>query len=313
MNVTFRQLRLVLALADAGSISGAARAMHVTQPTASMQLRDVAETIGLPIYEVVAKRIYLTDAGRELVRTARAMVREWDDFRQKVDAAKGLTRGQLKVAVVSTAKYFIPRLLGTFCEAYPQIDVALEVLNRDGVVGRLRENMDDLYVMSMPPNDIDVEDHIFMPNPLVMIAPASHPLAKRRRIALNTLKSERFILREKGSGTRMAADAHFKAHRFTPNVRLVLGSNEAIRAAVAGNLGIAVVSMHALDAFNTRDAQYAQLANADIAVLKVDDFPIKSQWHIVRQKGKRLSPIAAVFEAHLALHASQWRTAAKAS
>lgn len=297
MNVTFRQLRLFLALADTGSVSAAARAMHVTQPTASMQLREVADAVGVPLHEVVAKRVHLTDAGRELARTARAMIGEWETFAQQVDATKGLERGRLRVAVVSTAEYFVPRLLGTFCDRHPSIEISLEVQNRDGVVARLRDNLDDLYVMSMPPSDVAIEDRVLMPNPLVVIAPASHPLASRAGIGLRDLRDARFILREPGSGTRLATDAHFRAAGFTPNLRLELGSNEAIKEAVAGNLGVAVVSVHALQ---------ARMPARGVTVLRVRGFPIRSQWHVVHPKGKRLSPIAEVFREHLSAQAREW-------
>ena len=297
MNVTFRQLRLFLALADTGSVSAAARATHVTQPTASMQLREVADAVGLPLYEVVARRVHLTDAGRELARTARAMVGEWETFAQRVDATKGFERGRLRVAVVSTAEYFVPRLLGTFCDRHPSIEISLEVQNRDGVVARLRDNLDDLYVMSMPPSDVAIEDRVLMPNPLVVIAPASHPLASRAGIGLRDLRDARFILREPGSGTRLATDAHFRAAGFTPNLRLELGSNEAIKEAVAGNLGVAVVSVHALQ---------ARKPARGVTVLRVRGFPIRSQWHVVHPKGKRLSPIAEVFREHLSAQAREW-------
>ena len=297
MSITFRQLRLFLALAETGSVSGAARAMHVTQPTASMQLREMSDSVGVPLHEVVARRVHLTEAGQELAGAARAIMGEWEAFGQKIDAIKGLTRGRLKVAVVSTAKYFIPRLLGTFCDQHPEIDISLEVLNRDGVVNRLRDNMDDLYIMSMPPTDIDIEDRIFMPNPLLVIAAASHPLARRKKLELRDLRDERFILRERGSGTRMATDSHFKVARFRPRVRLELGSNEAVREAVAGNLGIAIISAHALG---------EHYGKHGVSVLNVRDFPIKSYWHIVHRKGKRLSPIAEVFQRDLELHASRW-------
>jgi len=297
MNVTFRQLRLFLALADTGSVSAAARLLHVTQPTASMQLREIADSVGLPLYEVISRRVHLTEAGRELARTARAIAGEWELFGQKIDAMKGLTRGRLRVAVVSTAKYFVPRLLGSFCAAHPEIDISLEVLNRDGVVQRLRENLDDLYIMSMPPTDIDLEDQVFMPNPLLMIASLSHPLAHRKKITVQQLSTERFILRERGSGTRMAVDAQFRKLRFSPLLRLELGSNEAIKQAVAGGLGISVVSRHAL---------YERLEGDDVAVLDAEGFPIASQWHVVYPKGKQLSPIARVFNAHLLEQSQRW-------
>src|SRR5512141_2387809 len=157
LNIKFRQLHLFLAFAETGSVTAAARSRHVTQPTASMQLREITESVGMPLYEVVARKIHLTEAGQQLARTARAIVDEWDGFGQTINAMQGLTRGRLRVAVVSTAKYFVPRLLGSFCAKHPGIDISLEVLNRDGVVQRLRDNRDDLYVMSMPPRDMDLE------------------------------------------------------------------------------------------------------------------------------------------------------------
>jgi DNA-binding transcriptional LysR family regulator len=290
MHITFRQLRLFLALAETGSVSGAARVMHVTQPTASMQLREVTDSVGVPLYEVVSRRVQLTDAGLELARTARAMVAEWDSFGQKIDGLKGLTRGRLRVAVVSTAKYFIPRLLGSFCAAHPEIEVSLEVLNRDGVVARLRDKLDDLSIMSMPPAELDLDDEVFLPNPLWLVAPAAHALARRRRLDLAALQDERFVLREAGSGTRMATDAHFRRLRFAPQVRLELGSNEALKQSVAAWLGLSVLSAHALG---------EDVAAQGLAILDVQGFPIDSQWHVVRRKGRRLSPIAEVFQQHL--------------
>ena len=297
MNITFRQLRLFLALAETGSVSAAAKLLHVTQPTASMQLREISQAVGLPLYEVISRRVHLTETGRELARTARTIAAEWESFGQKVDGMKGLTRGRLRVAVVSTAKYFVPRLLGSFCAVHPDIDISLEVLNRDGVVQRLRENLDDLYIMSMPPTDIDLEDQVFMPNPLLLIAPLTDALARRKKLSLHQLADRRFILRERGSGTRMAVDAHFRKARFSPAQRLELGSNEAIKQAVAGGLGVAVLSRHAL---------HERLEDDDVAVLDVEGFPLASQWHVVHPKGKQLSPIARVFNTHLLEQSKHW-------
>ncbi|TFY97303.1 LysR family transcriptional regulator [Ramlibacter rhizophilus] len=291
MNITFRQLRLFLALAETGSVSGAARALHVTQPTASMQLREVTQALGVPLYEVIARRVHLTEAGRELARTARAIAGEWDALEQRIDGLKGLTRGRLRVALVSTAKYFVPRLLGSFCSQHPGIDISMEVLNRDGVVARLRDNLDDLYVMSQPPADMELADQVFMPNPLVLIAAADHRFARRKRLQLADLAAERFILREPGSGTRMTTDTAFARLRFRPDRRLELGSNEAIREAVAGGLGVAVLSVHALPE--------AGAGSAGVQVLDVRGFPLPSSWHMVHPRGKQLSPIAQVFQAHL--------------
>ncbi len=290
MQPSSRQLRLFLALADSGSVSAAARAMHVTQPTASMQLRELGAAIGMPLYEFVSRRVRLTPLGEELAQTARRMQSEWESFRQIVDATRGLERGRLAISVVSTAKYFIPRWLGSFCAEHPGIDVAMQVLNRDGVVQRLRANLDDLYVMSQPPADIELEDRVFLPNPLVVIAAAGHPLCAVRKPAWESLGRETFILREQGSGTRMACDAHFRQTGVTPRVRLELGSNEAIKQAVAGGLGLAIVSAHALGSHVGEDG---------LAVLPVRGFPIHAQWHLVQPRSRRLSPLAAVFREHV--------------
>jgi DNA-binding transcriptional LysR family regulator len=287
-----------MALAESGSVSAAARMVHVTQPTASMGLKEITDAVGVPLYEVVARKIHLTQMGHQLVKTARAISGEWEAFEQHIDSVKGLTRGQLRVAVVSTAKYFIPRILGTFCAQYPQIDISLEILNRDGVVKRLDENLDDLYIMSQPPLNIDIDDEIFMPNPLLLIAPKDHRLAKKKTIDLALLKNDQFISREKGSGTRMAVDAHFKRLKFKPHIRLELGSNEAIKQAVMGGLGVAILSKYSLG--DKADQE-------DIAILKSNDFPINSSWHIVSPKGKKLSPIATIFKKHLTQQAKDLR------
>jgi LysR family transcriptional regulator, low CO2-responsive transcriptional regulator len=299
MNATFRQLRLFLALADLGSVSAAARATHVTQPTASMQLRELADAVGLPLHEVIGKKVYLTAAGEALASTARAMVGEWSLFEQQVAAMKGLHQGRLRVAVVSTAKYFVPRWLGAFCTAYPEVEIALEILNRDGVVQRLRRNQDDISIMSIPPKDLDIEQREFLPNPLVVVAPSGHPLVGRRAIPLAELAGERFILREPGSGTRMAAEAHFRAHAYTPQVRLALGSNEAIKQAVAGGMGLSVLSRHALA---------PEPAGEGLCLLDVEDFPIHASWYIVHLRGKQLSPLARVFQQHLMAQAYEYRS-----
>ncbi|MFY7905059.1 MAG: LysR family transcriptional regulator [Burkholderiaceae bacterium] len=288
MNITFRQLKLFLALADTGSVSAAAQRMHVTQPTASMQLRDMADAVGLPLYDVISRKVHLTEAGEELARTARAMVDQWDTFEQRMAALQGMARGRLRVAVVSTAKYFIPGLLGSFCDDHPQVDISLEVLNRDQVVSRLRANLDDLYVMSQPPGDLALADDILTPNPLCLVAAASHPLVGRTGVTLQQLADERFFLRERGSGTRMATDRTFREQGFAPGTLLELGSNEAIRESVASKLGVAVLSSHALGGADRR-----------VAVLDVVGFPIPSQWHLVWPKGRQLSPLAAVFRDHV--------------
>jgi len=290
MHTTYRQLQLFLALVEHGGVTAAARACHVTQPTVSMQIKDLTASVGLPLFEQIGKRLHLTAAGEALACHARNMADEWSAFEQKIAGLKGVTQGRLRVAVVSTAESFVPEMLGSFCARHPLIDIALQVLNRDGVVARLRANLDDLYIMSTPPADMAVAQRAFLPNPLVVVAARSHPWVGRRPQPLARLASERFILREPGSGTRMACDAHFAAIGFVPDVRLELGSNEAIKHAVAAGLGLAVLSRHAIGAAPSTPL---------IAELKVRGFPLHANWFVLYPRGKQLSPIAVEFLKHL--------------
>ncbi|OWW18231.1 LysR family transcriptional regulator [Noviherbaspirillum denitrificans] len=290
MHVTFRQLQIFLSLAEHRSVTAAARACHITQPTASMQLKELSDAVGLPLYEQVGKTLYLTSAGEQLAETARSMSDDWARFEQSIEAMKGHTKGRLRVAVASTAKYFIPRILGSFCAQYPEIDISLQVLNRDGVVARLRQNMDDLNILSMPPEDLELERYAFLSNPLVLIVPADYAFKRKKRLALQELAEQSFILRESGSGTRLACDAFFRENGFKPKVRLELGSNEAVKQAVASGLGIGIISVHALGMHFEAES---------LAILPVKGMPIHSNWWVLYPKGKRLSPIASVFLKHL--------------
>ena len=279
-----------MALAETGSVSAAAKVMHVTQPTASMQLKEISASVGLPLYEVIGKKVFLTEVGKALAITAREMTQSLASFEQFADATKGIAKGHLRVAVVSTAKYFMPRLIGSFCKKHPLIDVSLEILNRDGVLGRLRKNTDDLYIMSMPPDDVLLVDEVLMPNPIVVIAALADPLAKQKNVTLSDLSGHRFILRESGSGTRMAADQHFRRKKFRPDIRLELGSNEAVKESVAGGLGIGVISQYALHGHQKENG---------VRVIDMDEFPLKSSWHLVHLAAKNLSPIALAFKEHI--------------
>ena len=291
MRFTHRQLALLVALAEHGSITAAARACHVTQPSVSAQLKDLADAVGLALYEPHGKRLRLTAAGQAVVGAARRMQAAWAALEQDIAGLKGLTQGRLRLSVASTAQYFVPRLLGSFSARFPGIDISLQVLNRDGVLARLRADLDDLYILSMPPRDPGLEQRSFLANPLVVVAPLAHRLAGRRRIELAALRGDRFILREPGSGTRLAGDAHFAALGFAPDVRLELGSNEAIKEAVASGLGLAVLSRHALRADPGEDG---------VCVLPVRRFPVHSNWFVIFPQSRRLAPIAGEFLAHVA-------------
>ena len=284
--LTLRQLKVFETVARLSGFNRAAEELHLAQPTVSLQVRQLADAIGTPLYEQIGKKIYITEAGA-LVRCAAADVfATFDRLEMQLAQLKGLKIGRLKVAVVTTAKYFIPRLLGPFTQHYPGIDIALDVGNRSEIVARLERNEDDLVIMGMPPASMDIVRHPFVENPIVAIAPPGHPLGGKRRVSLARLAQEPFLLREQGSGTRMAGERFLKSHGVKLKVRMELGSNEAIKQAVAGGLGLSLLSLHALK---------SELARRELILLDVEDLPIRRSWYIVSRKGKELSIAARMF------------------
>ena len=283
---TFRQLEVFEAIARLGSFTRAAEELHLTQPTVSMQIKKLTDAVGLPLFEQIGKRIYLADAGKALQVTCSEIFESLNNFEMMVADMQGLKQGKLRLAVVTTAKYFAPRLLGAFCNEYPGIDVSLKVSNRERLLERLGENQDDLYVLGQPPEGLDVVYEPFLDNPLVVLAPNNHPLAAQRNIPLALLAEEPFIMREPGSGTRIAVERLFRQHSLDLNVRMELGSNEAIKQAIIGGLGISVLSHHTM----VLDA-----ATGLLTTLDVEHFPIKRQWYIVYPTGKQPSIVAQAF------------------
>ncbi|MGA7595614.1 MAG: LysR family transcriptional regulator [Gallionella sp.] len=287
---TLRQLELFEAIARLGSFTRAAEELFLTQPTVSMQIKKLSDIVGMPLFEQVGKKIYLTDIGHELHRTCRGISEHLSNFEMIAADMKGLKKGKLRLAVVTTAKYFAPRLLGTFCQQYPGVDVSLKVSNRERVLERLAGNLDDLYILGQPPEDADVVAEAFLENMLVVIAPAGHPLAKKKKIPLELLAREPFLLREPGSGTRIATEKLFGELGLKLKMRMELGSNEAIKQAVIGGLGVSVLSRHTLE---------SDVPSKRFVVLDVQGFPIKRYWYFVYPAGKQLSVIAATFTDHL--------------
>lgn len=283
---TLHQLRVFEAVARHNSFTRAAEELFLTQPTVSMQVKQLTKAVGMPLFDQVGKRLYLTQAGEELVKSCRQIFEQLNQFEMTVADLKGLKQGRLRIAVITTAKYFIPRLLGPFCQRYPGIDISLQVTNHEHILNRLNDNLDDLYVMSQLPENIEVSCKPILENPLVVVAPASHPLAKEKNISLEQIGSEPFIMREPGSGTRKAVQNLFEERKISLKVRLDLGSNEAIKQAIAGGLGISVLSAHTLT---------LESPNSQLTVLDVEKFPIERYWYAVYPNGKQLSIVARTF------------------
>jgi LysR family transcriptional regulator, low CO2-responsive transcriptional regulator len=277
LRITPQQLRAFEATARCGSVTRAAAELHVTQPTVSVQLRELAETIGEPLIESVGRGIRITQTGELLVQAIGELTACWQRFESRVGEVHGLVSGRLRIAAVTTAEYFVPDLVGPFAAAHPGVDIELTVENRDRVVERLQRGLDDLAVMMLPPSDLPLEMVPILDNPLVVIAPAKHP-AVGKRLRLTSLQDERWLMRENGSGTRRVALEHFSQHGFEPRIAMSLGSNEAIKHAVASGLGIAVLSEMAV---RSGLGAIRRAASHGIAVLDVSHFPIRRHWSAV--------------------------------
>lgn len=290
-HVSLRQLQVFEAIARLGSFTKAADELYLTQPTVSTQIKRLTDVIGMPLFEQIGRRVYLTDAGRELETVVKEVFGVLDRFEMKVADLKGLKQGYLKLCVITTAKYFAPEVLGRFCQRHAGVDVSLKVTNRDSVLERLAANKDDLYILGqVPDRDLELTAHAFAPNPLYVVAQRDHPLTKEHDIPITRLADEYFIMREPGSGIRDWVLKMFEDGGAKPRVRMELGSNEAIKHAIYGQLGISVLSLHTL----VQEGPHTQLR-----ILDVQGFPIEREWYVAHAKGKELSVVARAFMAFL--------------
>jgi DNA-binding transcriptional LysR family regulator len=246
--------------------------------------------VGLPLLERIGKQIYLTEAGREVLAAGRETLDAIERLEMRLADMQGLKRGRLRVAMVTTAKYLVPRLLAEFCVRYPGIEASLSVTNREKLLARIAANEDDLLILGTPPEGVEVVATHIADNPLVVIARNDHPLAKSKSIPLARIAEESFILREFGSGTRLATETYFAEQGFKLKVRMELGSNEAIKQAIAGGLGVSVLSSHTIA---------LEGENGLLQPLDVRGFPLKRQWYVAYLKGKHLSAVAEAFIEHL--------------
>jgi LysR family transcriptional regulator, low CO2-responsive transcriptional regulator len=298
LRITPQQLRAFDATARLLSVTRAAIELHVTQPTVSVQLRELATAVGEPLFETIGRRVRLTQAGELLQKTIGELVDCWERFEASRAAVHGLMQGRLRIAAVTTAEYFVPDLIGPFAAAHPGVDIELAIENRDRVVERIQRNADDLVVMMLPPSDLPLASLPFMDNPLVVIARNSHPLVGRK-VSLSQLARESWLMREAGSGTRRVTEEHFAAKGFAPKVTMSLGSNEAIKRSVAAGLGIAVVSQLAVRTSASLKGAKAFANDTNLAILDVRGFPIKRRWSVVWRKDAPLSVAARRFVDYL--------------
>lgn len=296
MNITLKQMKILEAVVEHRSYTAAAKALFMTQPAVSMQIKQMEDQIGLPLFEREGKQVTTTEAGLELLHYAQNIRQQLDEVEQVLEELKGLKRGKLHLTMASTANYFAPHLIAAFHHEYPGADVTLDVTNRAGLLDALDNNTTDMVIMGRPPEGHNLVGIPFINNPLVVIAYPEHPLAQKKSIPLSEVANESFIVRERDSGTRMAADRYFAEHDLELTPGMVMNRSEAIKQAVMAELGLGIVSLHTIE---------MELALKRLVVLNVEDFPIMRQWHIVHRKGKRFAAIPEAFKNYVLDHAKE--------
>ncbi len=287
---TLKQIETFMEVARQRSVSKAAERLFVTQPAVSMQIRQLEDAFGLPLIEPIGRNIRLTNAGEALLTQAIAAMGQFKDMEALMAEHVGLKKGRIDLAVVTTAKYFVPMLLVRFGKLFPGIDVQLKIDNRENVLGMLARNEADLVVMGRAPSHLDCEATVFATNPLSIVAAPEHVLSRRKRLAFSALGDHGFVVREQGSGTRAAMERLFAEHQTPLNVVMEMPSNETIKQAVMAGMGLSFLSM--------RTVRH-ELAGGYIALVDVEGLPQMGHWYVTHLAGKKLSPVAKAFKAFL--------------
>lgn len=289
-NATLRQLKVFEAVARHLSFSRAAEELHLTQPAVSIQVKQLEGHAGLPLFEQLGKKIFLTPAGREMLQHSRAIIQQFREAEEALAALRGIRGGHLNIAVISAGDYFFPRLLAEFCRRHEGVKVELSVNNREEVLRQIAENATDLAIMLRPPDTDDMVTVPFAPQPQVIVAAPGHPLAGRRRIPLKLLAREPFIVRERGSDTRHSMEEAFAERRFRPRITMEIRSFETIKQAVMAGMGVSFLSTYTIG---------LELEVGRLTTLDVEGFPVIRRWHVVHHKAKRLPPVAVSFKEFL--------------
>ena len=286
MRITLRQLQIFNEVCDLRSYSRAAEEMSLTQPAVSLQIRQLEELIGQPLFDYVGKKLYMTEAAEALQRASRDIFGRLENLDMQLSDMLGSLQGQLKLAVESSAKYFIPHLFAAFKRQHPEVNLQLTVVNRAQAVRRLSDNRDDLVIMSMVPQDMGLEFLPFLNNPIIAVAPADHPLCAQGPLYLRDLEPFTLLMREQGSGTRLACEEYFKEKRVHFSQTLEVASTDAQRECAVAGLGVALLTRHAVS---------LELATGLLRELPIEELPLYRSWCVVQAKAKRLSPVAHAF------------------
>jgi len=286
MRITLHQCHVFECVAQQRSITRAAEIMFLTQPAVSNLIRQLETTFETPLIEVIGKCVHVTPAGQLFLVMCQDVRECLAQFNVELEHLKGGLIGKLRVAVVTTAKYFMPKLLGDFKQQYPDVTIELTVTNREDVIQRLKENRDDFVIMSQPPKGLSVTIKDFYEDRLVVAASPHNPLAKKKQVPLPLLKEQSWLIREPGSGTRMAMEQWLRKAKIKLNISMEIGNNESIKQSIMANMGISIIPLQSIE---------LELSVAKLVALKVKGFPVKHEWYMVSNKGKKTSPVTQTF------------------
>lgn len=286
MRATLHQLKVFRQVAILMNYTKAADKLGLSQPAVSIQLKQLETNLDIFLFEKIGKTLFLTPAGKELKQFCDELFISFDNIDMTLSGLKGELAGDFCLSAVTSAKYFVPHLLGAFHKRHPKVNFHLDIVNREKIIQRLQENKDDLVIMGLIPESMALAKHSFVDNQIVLIASPHHVLAKRKNISLNELADHAFIHREKGSGTRKALEEVLNANNVQLSVNMTLGNSETIKQAVMADLGISAVSRHSVA---------LELATDTLVELNVEGFPLVRSWYVVHHESKRLSPIAQAF------------------
>lgn len=287
--ITLRQLQVFRAVCSNRSYSRAAEDMALSQPAVSLQMRQLEELIGQPLFEYMGRQLYLTDAAEALSQASKDIFDRLEMLDMQLSDLQGCLQGQLTLAVESSAKYFVPHLFAAFQKTHQEVGLQLVVANRRQIIRRLTDNRDDLVIMSLLPSELELDFWPFMENPVVAVAPPEHPLCQAGKYAPLTLKDLTpypLLVREPGSGTRQATDEYLRQKRAHFQQILEINSLDALREGVIAGLGLALLPRHAVT---------LELAHGLLQELPVTELPLYRSWCILHPRGKRLSPVAQAF------------------
>jgi DNA-binding transcriptional LysR family regulator len=287
VNVTLRQFKVFATVARHLSFTRAAKELFLTQPAVSMQIKQFEDNLGVVLFERLGRKIYLTEAGRQIQQLSQDITRKLEETVLLVDELKGMEGGVLNVSVASTVQYFAIRLLAGFRRCYPNVKVCLKVTNHTGLLRLLDDNETDIVLMGKPPQHLDLQTEFLLDNPLVVIAPANHPLRHKKAIALVALKDETFLMREPGSGTRSSVEKFFAENGMRVSASMEMNNNGAIKSGVEAGLGLGIVSHHTID---------VEVDSGRLVILDVQCFPLMRKWYMVRRQNKLLSQVGVAFE-----------------